>query len=89
MSNRTVSIRSTLIVAAAIATLGLGAPAFAASYGGFSSDTGNLRPSYYDKSGWHVGLPSAARALEQQQSARPGRGLHLPQNDWFWDGSRY
>jgi hypothetical protein len=40
MSNRTVSIRSTLIVAAAIATLGLGAPAFAASYGGFSSDTG-------------------------------------------------
>jgi hypothetical protein len=29
------SIRSTLIVATAIATLGLGSPAFAASYGGF------------------------------------------------------
>ena len=83
------SIRSTLILATAIATLGLGPQAFAASYGGFSSDTGNMRPSYYDQKGWHVGVPPAARALEQQQSARPGRGPHLPQNDWFWDGSPY
>jgi hypothetical protein len=89
MPIRTMSIRSTLIAAAAIATLGLGAPAFAASYGGFSSDTGNLRPSYYDKNGWHVGLPPAARTLEQQQSARPGRSLRLPQNDWFWDAGPY
>jgi hypothetical protein len=86
------SIRSTLIVATAIATLGLGSPAFAATYGGFSSDTGNMRPSYYDKNGWHVGLPAGARAAlatPQQRSARPGRGLDLLQNDWFWDGSRY
>jgi hypothetical protein len=85
------SIRSTLIVATAIATLaiatlGLGSPAFAATNGGLSNDTGNMRPSYYDKSGWHVGLPPGARALA---SASPGRGLRLPQNDWFWDGSRY
>jgi hypothetical protein len=36
--------------------------------------------SYYDKGGWHVGLPPAARAAlaaPQQQSARPGRGLQL------------
>jgi hypothetical protein len=74
------SIRSTLIVATAIATLGLGSPAFAASYGGLSNDTGSLMSSYYDKSGWHVGLPPAARAAlaaPQQQSARPGRGLQL------------
>lgn len=81
------SIRSILILTAAIATFGLGAPAFAASYGGFSSDSGNMRPSYYDQKGWHVGLPPAARALEQQQSARHGRGL--PQNDWFLDASPY
>ena len=88
MSIRTMSIGSTLIVASAIATLGLGSPASAASYGGFSSDTGNLRPSYYDKNGWHVGLPPAAGALEQK-SARAGRSLRLPQSDWFWDGGRY
>jgi hypothetical protein len=77
---KAMSIRSTLIVAAAIATLGLGSPAFAASYGGLSNDTGNMRPSYYDKNGWHVGLPPEARpalAAPQQQSARTGRGLHL------------
>jgi hypothetical protein len=89
MSSRAASIRWTLIVTMAIARLGLAAPAFAASYGGFSNDTGNMRPSYYDKSGWHVGLPPAARAAEQQQSARPGRGLRPVQNDWFWDGSGY
>ncbi len=71
------SIRSTVIVV--IAILGLGTPAFAATYGGFSSDTGNLRPSYYDKNGWHVGVPPGAKA------AQP-RGM---QNDWFWGGSRY
>jgi hypothetical protein len=81
------SIRSILIVATAIATLGLGSPAFAATNGGLSNDTGNTRPSYYGKNGWHFGLPAAARAalaVPQQQSARPGR-----QNDWFWDGSRF
>ena len=88
---RTMSIRSSLIAAIAIATLGVGAPAFAASYGGLSNDTGSMRPSYYDQSGWHVGLPSEARAraASQQQSAKLGRGLHLLQNDWYWDGSRY
>ena len=74
------SIRSTLILATAIATLGLGSPAFAASYGGLSNDTGSMRPSYYDKTGWHVGLPPGARAAlaaPQQQLARPGRGLYM------------
>ena len=79
--SKALSTRSALIVAAAIATLGLGSPAFAATYGGFSSDSGNLRPSYYDKNGWHPGLPPGAKA------AQP-RGLH-PQNDWFWGGSPY
>jgi hypothetical protein len=74
------SIRSILIVATAIATLGFGSPAFAASYGGLSNDTGSLMSSYYDKSGWHVGLPPAARAAlaaPQQQSTKRGRGLYL------------
>jgi hypothetical protein len=74
MSIRSTSIRSNLIVATAIATLGLGSPAFAASYGGLSNDSGSMRPSYYDKSGWHVGLPPEARAelaAPQQQSAKP------------------
>jgi len=88
MSIRNASTRTSLIVAAAIATLGVGSPAFAASYGGLSNDTGSMRPSYYDNNGWHVGLPPEARAVEQQ-SARPGRGLRPTQNDWFWDGSRY
>jgi hypothetical protein len=83
------SIRSAVIVAHAIVALGLGTPAFAASYGGLSNDSGSMRPSYYDKTGWHVGLPPAAQALEQEQSARGGRGPRLPQNDWFWDGSRF
>jgi hypothetical protein len=77
---KTMSIRSTLIVATAIATLGLGSPAFAATYGGYSNDTGNLMPSYYDKDGWHLGLPPEAlraRAAPQRQSARPDRGLYL------------
>jgi hypothetical protein len=84
------SIRSMLIVATAIATLGLGSPAFAATYGGYSNDTGNLMPSYYDQNGWHMGVPPEARAAlaapqrptaaptaPQRQSARPGRGLYL------------
>ncbi|MFY9897787.1 MAG: hypothetical protein WAK67_08325, partial [Xanthobacteraceae bacterium] len=48
--------------------------------GGLSNDTGSMRPSYYDKNGWHVGLPPHARpalAASQQQSARPGRGLYM------------
>jgi len=77
-------IRLTLIVAPVIATLGLGSPAFAGG-GETSLDTGNTRPSYYDKNGWHFGLPPEARA------ALAGRGQHSgrPQNDWFWGGSRY
>jgi hypothetical protein len=74
------SIRSMLVVATAIATLGLGSPAFAASYGGLSNDSGSMLPSYYDKSGWHLGRPPAARAAlvtPQQESARSGHGLHL------------
>jgi hypothetical protein len=70
-------IRSTLIVATAIATLGLGSPAFAGG-GDDSNDTGNMRPSYYDKNGWHLGHPPEARA------AHPTPGT--PQNDWFWGG---
>jgi len=62
---KTMSIRSTLIVATAIATLGLGSPAFAASYGGLSNDSGSMMSSYYDKNGWHLGL-------------RPGREPHSP-----------
>lgn len=74
------SIRSILVVATAVATLGLGSSAFAASYGGYSNDTGNMMPSYYDKDEWHLGLPpEALRALAapRRQSARPGRGLYL------------
>jgi hypothetical protein len=77
-------IRSTLIVATAIATLGLGSPAFAGG-GETSLDTGNTRPSYYDKNGWHFGLPPGARAA----LAAPGQQTARPQNDWFWGGSRY
>jgi hypothetical protein len=68
------SIRSTFIVATAIATLGLGSPAFA--LGGWDNNTGNLQPSYYDKNGWHMGLPPQQQAVKQQP-ARPGRGLYL------------
>jgi hypothetical protein len=77
---KAMSIRLPLIVATAIATLGLGSPAFAASYGGLSNDSGSMMSSYYDKTGWHVGLPPAARAAlatPQQQSARPGHSLQL------------
>jgi hypothetical protein len=44
-----------------------GSPAFAGG-GETSLDTGNTRPSYYDKNGWHFGLPPEARA------ALAGRG---------------
>jgi hypothetical protein len=75
------------------------APAFAATNGGYSNDSGNLMASYYDKNGWHIGLPPEARAARAapQQSERPGRGPSRGlsaygsialQNDWFWGGSR-
>jgi hypothetical protein len=86
------SIRSTLFVATAIATLGLGSSAFAASYGGLSNDTGSMRPSYYDQNGWHVGLPPAHPAPGANGPAAPGAGAisdEVLQNDWFWGGSRY
>jgi hypothetical protein len=70
-------IRSTLIVATAIATLGLGSPAFAGG-GDDSNDIGSTRPSYYDKDGCHLGHRPQARAA----LAAP-RQL---QNDWFWGG---
>jgi hypothetical protein len=100
---KVMSIRSSLIVATAIATLGLGSSAFA--LGGWDNDTGNLQPSYYDKNGWHMGrLPQQAVT---RQPERPGRGLYLyvpdandpaipgadgmsnkmPQNDWWRDGA--
>jgi hypothetical protein len=71
---KAIPIRSSLIVAAAIATLGLGSPAFA--LGGFDNDTGNLQPSYYDKNGWHMGRLPQQQAVTRQP-ARPGRGLYL------------
>ena len=67
------SIRSILIVATAIATLGLGSPAFAQD---FSSNTSNRRASYYDKNGWHLGRPPQQQAVTPQ-SAKRGRGLYL------------
>jgi hypothetical protein len=71
---KVMSIGSSLVVAAAIATLGLGSPAFA--IGGWDNDTGNLQPSYYDKNGWHMGHPPQQQAVTRQP-ARPGRGLYL------------
>jgi hypothetical protein len=68
------SIRSSLVVATAIATLSLGSPAFA--LGGWDNNTGNLQPSYYDKNGWHLGRPPQQQAVSPQP-ARPGRGLYL------------
>jgi hypothetical protein len=77
---KNMSIRSTLIVATTIATLGLVSSASAATNGGYSNDSGNIMPSYYGKDGWHLGLPPEAlraRAAPPRQSARPGRGLYL------------
>jgi hypothetical protein len=77
------SIRSIFIVATAVATLGLGSSAFAATYGGYSNDTGNMMPSYYDKNGWHMGLPPEARRATaappapQRQFTTRGGGLYL------------
>ena len=69
------SIRSTLIVATAIATVGLSSPAFA--LGGWDNDSGNLQPSYYDKNGWHMGIPPQQQQAVTRQPTRPGRGLYL------------
>jgi hypothetical protein len=71
---KAIPIRSSLIVAAAIATLGLGSPAFA--LGGWDDDTGNMQPSYYDRNGWRMGRLSQQQAVTRQP-ARPGRGLYL------------
>ena len=73
MSIRFMSIRLTLAVAAAIATLGLGSTAFAQ---GYDNDSGNRRPSYYTANGArHMGRPHNERALTPMQ-----------QNDWWWGG---
>jgi len=73
------SIRSTLIVAAAFATLGLQlGPAFAD--GGYSPGTAHKKPSYYSmKDGkWHMGRPHHEHAHTAMQ-----------QNDWYWGGSHH
>jgi hypothetical protein len=63
-------------VATAIATLGLGSPAFAQ---GFSNDTGNKKPSYYTGDGArHMGRPPGEQALTPMQ-----------QNDWWWGASHH
>ena len=66
---KTMSIRSTLIVATTIATLGLVSPAFAATNGGYSNDTGNIMPSYYGKDGWHLELPARGAARTGRTTA--------------------
>ena len=72
------SIRSTLIVAAAIGTVAIGTvgPSFAQ---GFDNDSGNRRPSYYMANGArHMGRPYHERAVTPTQ-----------QNDWWWGGSHH
>jgi hypothetical protein len=62
--------KSKLIAAAAIAALGLAAPAFAQSFNR-SDGTGNELPSYYDSSGGlHAGI-----APQQNQNAAHRSGL--------------
>jgi hypothetical protein len=57
------STRSKLIVAAAIATLGLASPAFAQSFNR-PDGTGNELPSYYDsQGGLHAGVAPAQQNL--------------------------
>jgi hypothetical protein len=73
------SIRSTLIVATAIATLGVQVgPAFAAE--GFSPGTANKKPSYYSMADgkWHMGRPHHQHAHTAMQ-----------QNDWWWGQSHH
>lgn len=67
------SIRSIFTVATAIATLGLGSPAFAATCGGYSNDTGNMMPSYYDKNGWHTAAGRHTAACKAWPRAVPIR----------------
>jgi hypothetical protein len=69
------SIRLTVIVAAAVATL-VGSPAFAQ---GYDNDSGNQRPSYYTTNGTrYMGRPQNEQALAPAQ-----------QNDWWWGGSHH
>jgi hypothetical protein len=60
------STRSKLIVAAAIATLGLASPAFAQSFNR-PDGTGNELPSYYDSQG---GLHAGVAPVQQNLNAR-------------------
>jgi len=73
------SIRSTLIVAAAITTLGITiGPAFAD--GGYSPCTGNKKPHYYSGEGaCHAGRPSQL----------PAPVTPAQQNDWLLGGSSH
>ena len=65
------STRSKLVVAAAVAILGLVTPAFAQSFNR-SDGTGNELPSYYDRSGGlHAGI-----APQQKQLAVHRNGLN-------------
>jgi hypothetical protein len=66
------STKSKLIVAAAIATLGLASPAFAQSFNR-SDGTGNELPSYYDSQG---GLHAGIATLQQNQNATHQSGLN-------------
>jgi len=73
------SIRSTLIVASAIATLGIQVgPAFAAE--SFTPGTGDKKPSYYSADGSiHSGRPPQL----------PAPVTPIQQNDWLLGGSSH
>jgi hypothetical protein len=66
------SIKSKLVIAAAVATLSLATPAFAQEFAG-TWGTGNELPSYFDKDGaLHFGAPPA----QQNQIARRENGAN-------------
>jgi hypothetical protein len=66
------SIKSKLVIAAAVATFGFAAPAFAQEFAG-SWGTGNELPSYFDKDGaLHTGAPPP----QQNQIARRENGAN-------------
>jgi hypothetical protein len=79
---KAMSIRSTLIAATAIATLGIQVgPAFAGGSpgGGFTLGTGDKTPTYYSGSSLHSGRPPQA----------PAPVTPVQQNDWFLSGANH